>query len=458
MQTTRFTERGVLMKGSMKNSKKTSIQPDHTNVSFDSQAANSASEQSTATMPTRETDGQQSIFLSNQDEISKNSNYQFESNRKYFSICIYALCVIFIGTFLIYCIMNMEKTKAALLALISALSPFLIAFFIAYVLNPIVIKIKSFLEQSLKIRSSKATKALSIVLTYLLVLGIVAVTLLYVVPELGKSLSELSVKFQAIGTELIRILQAIEDSYPNLDLAVFEEKVSSFLLQLVSLGPDMVIEIIPVILNFSVSIVRLAINLLLSIVISVYMLNDKKIITRNITRTMYAFFKKDNVDAFIQNAKECNSIFSNFIIGKSLDSLIIGLICFVLMVLLKLPYSVLLSVIVGLTNMIPYFGPFIGAIPGILLFLVIDPVKAIIFAIMILALQQFDGLYLGPKILGNSTGLKPLWVIFAITIGGAYAGVLGMFLGVPIVGVIAYLLNKTITDRLRRKNITVDEE
>ena len=104
MQTTRFTERGVLMKGSMKNSKKTSIQPDHTNVSFDSQAANPASEQSTATMPTRETDGQQSIFLSNQDEISKNSNYQFESNRKYFSICIYALCVIFIGTFLIYCI------------------------------------------------------------------------------------------------------------------------------------------------------------------------------------------------------------------------------------------------------------------------------------------------------------------------------------------------------------------
>lgn len=447
------------MKDSMTNTKKASNQPDHTDFNLESQAVNpSSSEESTANNPTIETEGQQSIFPPTQDGISKNINYHFESNRKYFSICIYALCVIFIGTFLVYCIMNMDKTKSALLALIEALSPFIIAFFIAYILNPIVIKMKSLLEHGFRIRSTKASKALSIVLTYLLVFSIVTVTLVYVLPELGKSLSELSVKFQAIGTEFIRILQHIEDLYPNLDLAIFEEKISDFIMQLVSLGPNMVKEAIPVILNFSVGIVKLAINLLLSIVISIYMLNDKRIIGRNITRAMYAFFKKEHVDVFLQNAKECNSIFSNFIIGKSLDSLIIGIICFVLMILFKLPYAVLLSVIVGLTNMIPYFGPFIGAIPGILLFLVIDPVKAIIFAVLIFALQQFDGLYLGPKILGNSTGLKPLWVIFAITLGGAYAGVLGMFLGVPIVGVIAYLLNKTITHRLKRKNISVENE
>ena len=168
-------------------------------------------------------------------------------------------------------------------------------------------------------------------------------------------------------------------------------------------------------------------------------------------------FPENDLLWFIVNVKECNTIFSSFIIGKSLDSLIIGIICFILMTILKLPYSVLLSVIVGITNMIPYFGPFIGAIPGVVLFLVISPIKSIIFAVMILALQQFDGLYLGPKILGNSTGLKPLWVIFGITVGGAYAGVLGMFLGVPVVGVIAHLLNKSITSRLEKKNITIDE-
>lgn len=392
-----------------------------------------------------------------QKKESKNKNYQFESNRKYFSISIYALCVIFIGTFLIYCIINMDKTKAALSSFTAALSPFIIAFFIAYILNPIVVRIHHFLKHTCKITSDKVTKALSIVLTYLLVLGILAITLIYIIPELGKSISDLSLKFQAISDQILKLIEHAEDLYPFLGLAQYEEKLTELIMQLVSLGPNMVKAVIPAVLNFSFSIVKLAINVLLSIVISVYMLNDKKIIARNFTRLLYAFFKKDRVDVFIQNSKECNQIFCNFIVGKSLDSLIIGIICCILMTILKLPYAVLLSVIVGLTNMIPYFGPFIGAVPGVVLFLVIDPVKAIIFGIMVLALQQFDGLYLGPKILGNSTGLKPLWVIFAITIGGAYAGVLGMFLGVPTVAVIAYLLNKTISTRLKRKNITVDE-
>ena len=126
------------------------------------------------------------------------------------------------------------------------------------------------------------------------------------------------------------------------------------------------------------------------------------------------------------------------------------------MKILKLPYEVLLSVIVGVTNMIPYFGPFIGAVPGVLLFLCINPIHAIVFAIMILALQQFDGWVLGPMILGESTGLTPLWVIFGITVGGAYGGVLGMFLGVPTVAVVAYLLNQLIEGELQKKQIKIE--
>lgn len=388
---------------------------------------------------------------------TKNRNYQFESNRKYFSICIYALFVIFIGTFLIYCIINMDKTKSAIGNFTTALSPFIMAFFIAYVLNPIVVRIHHFLKRTCKITSEKVAKALSIILTYLLVLGILAVTLIYIIPELGNSITDLSTKFQTIGDWGVQLLEKIEDLFPSLGLSAYEEKLSDLMVQLVSLGPNIVTSVIPAVLNFSVSIVKLAINVLLSVVISVYMLNDKRIISRNFKRALYAFCKKSKVDAFLQNSKECNMIFCNFIVGKSLDSLIIGIICCILMTILKLPYAMLLSVIVGLTNMIPYFGPFIGAVPGVVLFLVISPVKAVIFAIMIFALQQFDGLYLGPKILGNSTGLKPLWVIFAITIGGAYAGVLGMFLGVPVVAVVAYLLNKVISSRLNDKNINVDE-
>ena len=121
-----------------------------------------------------------------------------------------------------------------------------------------------------------------------------------------------------------------------------------------------------------------------------------------------------------------------------------------------MPYALLISVIVGVTNMIPYFGPFIGAVPGVLIYLFISPLEALGFAVMILALQQFDGLILGPKILGSSTGLKPLWVIFAITLGGAYGGVLGMFLGVPVVAVISHLFNKFLKNKLAHKHIPDD--
>ena len=122
------------------------------------------------------------------------------------------------------------------------------------------------------------------------------------------------------------------------------------------------------------------------------------------------------------------------------------------MSLCQLPYAVLISAIVGVTNMIPYFGPFIGAVPGVLIMLLVSPIKALIFAILILVLQQFDGLILGPKILGDSTGLKPLWIIFAITIGGSIAGVLGMFLGVPVIAVLRYLLNRFLQYRLEKRN------
>ena len=148
-------------------------------------------------------------------------------------------------------------------------------------------------------------------------------------------------------------------------------------------------------------------------------------------------------------------IFINYIIGKSFDSIIVMIICFIIMLILKLPYAVLISVIVGITNMIPYFGPYIGGVIGGVIIVIASPIKLIIFVIMIVCIQQVDGLLIGPRIIGSTTGLKPVWVVFSITVGGALFGVIGMFLGVPVFAVLSYLLNITVQHFLDKRKVTV---
>lgn len=213
-------------------------------------------------------------------------------------------------------------------------------------------------------------------------------------------------------------------------------------------------EILPYVYHVSSSLLTTSYNVLMGLVISIYIILDMKKLKRSARKVVYALSPKKKEQEVWQTMKQCSHIFNGFLIGKMIDSLIIGILCLIAMSILKLPYALLLSLIVCITNMIPYFGPIIGAIPGVMIYLFIDIRYAFIFALMILILQQFDGLYLGPKILGDQTGIKPLWVIFGITVGGAYFGVMGMFLGVPVVAVIMYLLQLFLDKKLKKKNIS----
>ena len=190
-----------------------------------------------------------------------------------------------------------------------------------------------------------------------------------------------------------------------------------------------------------------------------YLLHTKMIIITRGNRGSDFVYEKGKITKKLTNPETevdasgaGDGFFSVFISGKTLDSIIIGILCFIFMTILRLPYALLISVIVGVTNMIPYFGPFIGAVPGAFIILLIDPIQMLIYLLLILVLQQFDGLYLGPKILGDSTGLRPIWIIFAITIGGAVGGFIGMFLGVPCVAVIAFLTGRWVENRLQQKS------
>ena len=194
----------------------------------------------------------------------------------------------------------------------------------------------------------------------------------------------------------------------------------------------------------------------IGIIIAVYLMISRETFMSQGKKVIYAFFNDEHAEMFIQLLKECNRIFGGFINGKLLDSLIIGILCFIGASLLQMPYSVLVAVIIGVTNVIPFFGPYIGAIPSTILIMLASPSKGLIFIVFILVLQQFDGNILGPKILGDSIGLSPFWIIFAILLGGGLFGIVGMLFGVPVFAVFYFLVKSFIDYRLSKKGKVID--
>lgn len=391
--------------------------------------------------------------------VSEVHNGWFRANSRYMTISLYALFVIICGTVAAMLIINWSSTKAFIMQLLGVLSPFLIALLIAYFLLPIVEVINEKLEKYVtKGRYKKPVRYLSILLAYILVLGFIVIAFVFVIPQVGQSLRELSATIPAMYNKVSKYLMELQEKYPGIDMEIISKKLSERVPDLVNLGTNVMGNVLPFVYSLSMSVMRLVINIIFAIIISVYMIVSKDMFRQQAKRLVYAIFNEKRGDMVCRTCRECNDIFSAFLISKAIDSLIIGCLCCIIMNLLGLPYAVLLSVIVGITNMIPYFGPFIGAVPGVLIFLCTDFTDAVIFAIMILILQQFDGLVLGPRLLGQSTGLNPIWVIFGITVGGAYFGVVGMFIGVPVVAVLAFLMNKLIVYRLHGKAVGALEE
>ncbi|MBQ4649356.1 MAG: AI-2E family transporter [Firmicutes bacterium] len=197
-------------------------------------------------------------------------------------------------------------------------------------------------------------------------------------------------------------------------------------------------------------------DVFVAIIICVYVLNSKEIFVAQAKKAVLALFKQDRAARIMELGRLTNETFGGFINGKIIDSIIIGIICFIAMTLLKLPLTMLISVVVGITNVIPFFGPFIGAIPSIIILLLIDPIAAVKFGIMVLALQQLDGNIIGPKILGKTTNLASFWVMFAIIVAGGLFGFVGMVLGVPVFAVVYTYISRGINNRLKKKELPTE--
>ena len=383
-------------------------------------------------------------------------NHKFSKNNKYYTIALYTIAVVTICSLIIRVIMNWESTSSTISHALKVLYPFLFGLLIAYFLNPLSKILDHFLNRFFKDRHPGIRKGLSILLSYIIVLGLIITVLFYIIPQIIDSLTQITSFINSAQSGYNQFMDKVlelESTHPEWDLSGINDAMEEIPDKIINIITKAIPTIIPTIYNTSMSLISGFLNVIIAIIVSVYMLIDKNRLIFNAKRVIYAIFGQKTGDKLLHTGSECNRIFSSFIIGKLIDSLIIGILCFIAMSILKLPYALIISVIVGVTNMIPYFGPFIGAVPGILLLLFVSFKYALIFPVLIIVLQQFDGLYLGPKILGESTGLRPLWIIFAITVGGSIAGVLGMFLGVPTLAVIAYILNYFIEKRLHKYGI-----
>ncbi len=359
---------------------------------------------------------------------------------------------------LVYFILNNFSTITGYFKwFLGIVAPFLYGFVFAYLLNtPVSLFERLFIKLNGKKRKPpyRLIRIASIFLTILLALIAIAALFYIIIPQLVDSISGLLKNTSYYIESLENAFFSLLEKY-NINSEFIQSIVSKYddILTYVSSALE---QALPEILSFSKQLTTSIYNIFIGIIISVYVLYSKETFFAQIKKVLFALFKKKHLQRYIQVFHESNRAFLGFINGKLLDSLIIGILCYIGMLILGMPYALLISAIVAVTNIIPYIGPFIGAIPSALIIFIASPSKALWFIIFIFLLQQFDGNILGPRILGNSIGLSSFWVLFAIILGGGIAGFWGMFLGAPAFSVIYSLTRVFIESRLAKKGLSPD--
>ena len=359
--------------------------------------------------------------------------------------------------------------------LLKASQPVLYGAFMAYLLAPVVnfFELRPFAQVSRKPlpgeperqRISRGVRAVSILLTWALILVMVYVLFSILIPELYKSLLQLVSNIETYYNTISSWVQHLLETNPTLEKWATLQMENYYKLlenwvknDLLPHATTLMGVVSGGVFSGVYSLVRFFSDLLVGIIVSVYFLATKETCAAHTRKVVYSLFSEKHVYWVLRGSARVDGIFSGFVRGKLLDSLIIGILCFFGCTLLKMPYTPLISVIVGVTNIIPFFGPFLGAIPSTFLILLVSPMKAVYFVIFVLALQQLDGNVIGPKILGNQTGLSSLWVIIAILVGGSFFGLAGMFFGVPVCACLYSLADFLVEARLKEKDLPLDTE
>lgn len=389
-----------------------------------------------------------------------------ESLKKYFGLGVTIVATGAVTLLIFFCIYKFAALTAAVKKLIGILMPVLVGIVIAYVLSPLYNwlwrKILRLLHHTLKWHGRGAIRCagiLAMTATFLGAGAVLAGLLALIIPQIIMSVSSFA---STLPSNLMHVSQSLQKLLAN--NPEIEETAMSLYAQGVSyieewiqnsFTPSMqdAMGYISIGVMSTVSFVK---NFFIGLIVAVYLLSGKEKFLSQMTRCTYALFGARWGNVITEYARYANQVFIGFISGKLLDSLIIFLISVVVLNIMNMPYAMLVSVIIGVTNIIPFFGPFIGAIPSFIIILINSPIQSLYFLIFVLALQQFDGNILGPKILGNSTGLPSFWVLFAILLFGGLFGFIGMLIGVPVFAVLTHIFKDILNRRLKQQHLPTE--
>ena len=356
---------------------------------------------------------------------------------------------------LFFTILNKFKDiKQAIQFIITILFPFLLGIGIAFILNNPEKWVENKLLKNVPLQKNHK-RILATLIVFILAIGFLILFFSIIIPNTVDSVRQFSTNIAVYSDTFISYTK--DFAYR---MNISEKQVEQMLINfdITKKITSIVTESIPKIASYSYSFVKGFINLILAFVSAFYILLDRETLVKGIKKLNYSVFDKNFANYLTLWTNDAKTVFEQYIVGNIIDSFIVGVLCYVVILFLKIPYTNMIALIIGVTNVIPVFGPFLGAIPVIIILCLIDPLSALIFAIVIFIIQQIDGNIIKPIVLGDKLGMSGFWILFSVTVGGALFGVVGMFLGVPIFALIYAGIHDYITVRLRKKRITVNDK
>lgn len=380
-------------------------------------------------------------------------------NKKYNTIAIYSLVVVFVSVLFVYFTFNFSDIRIIYRKILSILKPFLIAGFIAYILNflmeifeNLLFKLKYFQNDKKK----KIARLISIFVTYSIFIMLIVILVNNIIPHIYYSIYDIIVNLPYYTEKITEFLTNLFNKFelrPDLEVELMKRLDLQFQYITNNLS-----NILPYLGKFASTFMDILMNSILGIIISIYMLYDKERFILMLKKMLYAIFPESFANYSYRAGKILNKSMRSYIGAKSISALIVGIAFYLVLLVLGIKYSVLIAILLGITNLIPWFGCWIGLIPVFPIILLQSSSKALWFFLIFNVITQIDGNYLSPKLQGNKLGISPFWIMFAIIVFGSLFGIIGFFIGVPVFYVIYVLFGEFINKRIKKKNIICDDD